>query len=210
MRKLFKHYYPLLGNHDTNYQGVVSSEDSSRGDLTHQTLVNLMFRENENTYYEWKGNNTRFFVLDAGIDWTPQMDSFRWEQIAWLAGLLLSNTDEHLVLLTHIYYNSGTTPAAMADNLQLLAGAFNGRTSVTLNGVTYDYSDAQGTIHCIIAGHTHVDYIIEENVNVPVWITTNMQAGNTPTFDLLLIDYTAGKMKSIRVGTGSDREMTLA
>lgn len=210
MRKLFKHYYPLLGNHDTNYQGVVSADDSSRGDLSHQTLVNLMFRENKNTYYEWKGNNTRFFVLDAGIDWTPQMDSFRWEQIAWLAGLLLSNTDDHIVLLTHIYYNSGTTPAAMADNLQLLAGAFNGRTSVTLNGVTYDFSNTQGTIHCIIAGHTHADYIIEENVNVPVWITTNMQDGNTPTFDLLLIDYTAGKMKSIRVGTGEDREMTLA
>ena len=210
MRKLFKNYYPVLGNHDTNYQGVVSEEDSSRGDFAHQSIVNLMFRENGNTYYEWKGNNTRFFVLDAGLDWTPGMDSFRWEQIAWLAENLLQNEDEHIILLTHIYYNSGTSTSQMADNLQLLAGAFNDKTSVELNGVTYDFTSAVGRVHCIISGHTHADHIITENVNVPVWITTHLRDGNTPTFDLLFIDYTAGKMKSIRVGTGNDREMNLA
>ena len=211
MRKLFgNRYYPMLGNHDTNYQGVVSSDDSSRGDLTHQTLVNLMFRDNGNTFYEWKGNNTRFFVLDTGLDWNETMDSYRWEQVAWLANNLLANEDEHIVILMHIYYNSGTTPSVLAPIIQTLCGAFNGRTSVTLNGNTYDFTNANGTIHCIISGHSHADYIIDENVNVPVWLTANMEKGGKPTFDLLLIDYTAGKMKSIRVGTGNDREMNLA
>ena len=209
MRKLFKHYYPVLGNHDTNYQGVVSASDASRGDLTHQTLINLMFRSNKNTYYEWSGNNTRFFVFDTQTDWESSMDAFKWTQINWFAESLLTNRDSHIIVLQHIYYTDGTSIAPMSTNIQAICGAFNRRTSVTLNGVTYDFSGVTGKIHCIIAGHSHFD-AIDTAGNVPVWLTTNMRDGNTPTFDLMLVDYTAGKLKSIRVGTGSDREMTLA
>ena len=209
MRKLFKHYYPVLGNHDTNYQGVVSASDSSRGDLTHRTLINLMFRANKNTYYEFSGNNTRFFVFDTQTDWESSMDAFKWTQINWFAESLLANRDSHIIVLQHIYYTDGTSIAPMSTNIQAICGAFNRRESVTLNGITYNFSGATGKIHCIIAGHSHTD-AIDTAGNVPVWLTTNMQDGNTPTFDLMLIDYTAGKLKSIRVGTGNDREMTLA
>lgn len=209
MRKLFKHYYPLLGNHDTNYQGVVSASDSSRGDLTQQTLVNLMFRENGNTYYEWMGNNTRFFVFDTQLDWDYWMNDFKREQIDWFGTKLLTNTSSHIIVLQHMYYYSGTNMCEIAEQIQTICGAFNGRQSVTLNSKTYNYASATGTIHCIIAGHSHQDAIIT-NSNVPVWLTTNMQDGSTPTFDLLLVDYTANELKSVRVGTGSDRTMTLA
>jgi len=209
MRKLFKHYYPLLGNHDTNYQGVVNASDSSRGDLTHQTLINLMFRENKNTYYDWLGNNTRFFVFDTQTDWESAMDEFKWAQINWFAQKLLTNQNAHIIILQHIYYNEDTTIAPMAENIQTICGAFNRRASVTLNGITYNFSGVTGKIHCIIAGHSHFD-AIDTAGNVPVWLTTNMRDGNTPTFDLMLVDYTAGKLKSVRVGTGSNREMTLA
>lgn len=210
MRKLFKHYFPVIGNHDTNYQGVVSSEDSNRGDLSHQTLVNLMFRENGNTYYKFKGNNTQFYVFDTGIDWETAMDSFKWGQIDWFARSLVEEDAEHAVIIQHIFYNSGTNVNPMAENIQAIAGAYNSRSSVTLNGITYNFSGCTGKIACAIAGHSHFDSIITQDVSVPVWLTTNMMDGNTPTFDLCVIDYTAGKMKSVRVGTGSNREMTLA
>lgn len=209
MRKLFKNYYPILGNHDTNYQGVVSASDPSRGDLTHQTLVNLMFRQNGNTYYEWRGNNTRFFVFDTQTDWESAMDAYKWEQIDWCAQKLLSNTDAHIMILQHIYYSSGTTVAPMSQNIQSLCGAFNSRQSITLNGITYDFSGATGKIHCIIAGHSHFDEI-NTSSNVPVWLTTNMMDGSTPTFDLLVANYTTNQLKSVRVGTGNDRVMNLA
>ena len=210
MRKLFKHYFPVLGNHDTNYQGVVSADDSSRGDLTHQTLVNLMFRENGNTYYKFKGNNTQFYVFDTGIDWETEMNAFKWAQIDWFAQNLISDDPEHTVIIQHIYYNSGTTVNPMATNIQAVAGAYNSRSSVTLNGITYDFSGRTGKIACVIAGHSHFDAIVTEGVSVPVWLTTNMMDGSIPTFDLCIIDYTAGKMKSVRIGTGENREMTLA
>lgn len=209
MRKMFKRYYPMLGNHDTNYQGVVSADDPSRGDLTHQTIVNIMFRENKNTYYEWMGNTTRFFVFDTQLDWSASMDAFKWTQIDWMAQKLLTNTDAHIVVLQHIYYIDERNVAPMSQNIQSLCGAFNSRQSITLNGITYDFSAANGKIHCIIAGHAHEDIIVTDS-SVPVWITTNMTDGGTPTFDLMLIDYTAGKLKSVRVGTGIDRTMDLA
>lgn len=210
MRKLFKHYFPVLGNHDINYQGVVSSEDSSRGDLSHQTLVNLMFRENGNTYYKFKGNNTQFYVFDTCIDWETAMDSFKWEQIDWFARSLVEEDAEHSVIIQHIFYTYDTNVNPMSENIQVVAGAYNSRSSITLNGITYDFSGCTGKIACVIAGHSHFDSIITQGVSVPVWLTTNMNDGNTPTFDLCVIDYTAGKMKSVRVGTGVNREMNLA
>lgn len=210
MRKLFKHYYPILGNHDTNYQGIVSSEDSSRGDLTHQTIVNLMFRENGDTYYKLKGNNTQFYVFDTGIDWSVTMDAFKWEQIDWFAKALIADDAEHSVILQHIYYTSGTNVNPMASNIQAVAGAYNSRSSVTLNGITYNFAGCSGKIACAIAGHSHLDALVTDGVSIPVWLTTNMQDGNTPTFDLLLIDYGANVLKGVRVGTGSNRTMNLA
>ena len=210
MRKLFKHYYPMLGNHDTNYQGVISADDPSRGDLTHQTLVNLMFRENGNTYYKFKGNNTQFYVFDTQLDWDTTMDAYKWEQIDWFAKALISDNADHTVIFQHMFYTSGTTVNPMAEHIQTIAGAYNSRSIVTLNGITYNFSGATGKIACVIAGHSHTDAIITTGVSVPVWLTTNMMDGNMPTFDLCLIDYTANEMRSIRVGTGSDRTMQLA
>lgn len=210
MRKSFKHYLPVIGNHDTNYQGVISSNNSNRGDLTHQTLINLMFRENGNTYYKFNGNNTQFYVFDTGLDLEDFMNAFKWEQIDWFAKSLLSDDAKHSVIIQHIYYTYDTTINTMAANIQAVAGAYNSRTKLTLNGIRYDFSMCTGKIACAIAGHSHSDEIVTENVSVPVWITTDMKAGNKPTFDLCIIDYTAGKMKSVRVGTGVNREMNLA
>lgn len=209
MRKLFKNYYPILGNHDTNYQGVVSATDSSRGDLTHQTLVNLMFRTNKNTYYEWSGNNTRFFVFDTQTDWESEMNDFKWEQIDWFANKLLTNTNDHIIILQHIYYTSGVNIAPMSEQLQSLSGAFNNKGEVTINGKTYNFTSAKGKIHCIIAGHSHRDAIITDS-NIPVWLTANMMKDNIATFDLMFVDYVKNQIQAIRVGSGENRTMNLA
>lgn len=209
MRKLFKNYYPILGNHDTNYQGVVSASDNSRGDLTHQTLVNLMFRTNKNTYYEWSGNNTRFFVFDTQTDWESKMNDFKWEQIDWFANKLLTNTNEHIIILQHIYYKSGIDITPMSEQLQSLSGAFNNKEEVTINAKTYNFTSAKGKIHCIIAGHSHLDAIITDS-NIPVWLTADMMKDNIPTFDLMFVDYVKNQIQAIRVGSGENRTMNLA
>ena len=211
MKHLFPKYYQMLGNHDTNYQGVVSESDSSNGVLTQDTLRNLMFQDFGKCYYEFKGAHTRFFILDTGSDWDNTMTSYRWEQIAWLASNLASNTDEHIIVGMHIYSNNAETwdssTMIFAQNVQSLLAAFNARSSITLNNVTYDFSAATGKTHCIISGHTHADYL-DTNAAVPVWCTQNVTSNCT--FDLMLVDYKNMVMKSVRIGTGNNRTLNLA
>lgn len=211
MKHLFPKYYPMLGNHDTNYQGVVSESDSTSGTLTQDTLRNLMFQDFGKCYYEFKGAHTRFFILDTGTDWDNTMTNYRWEQIAWLASNLLSNTDDHIIIGMHIYSNSVDTwdnsTSVFAQNVQSLLAAFNARGAITLNNVSYNFSAGVGKVHCIICGHTHADYL-DTNAAVPVWCTDDVD--NNCTFDLMLVDYKNMAMKSVRVGAGSNRTLNLA
>lgn len=216
MRKLFPGTYrPVLGNHDTNYYGYVSSEDQSNGLLPHDALRGLMFNAESNTYYDFYATNGHYFVLDTGDDATLSMTSFRWEQIAWLAQKLQNNNNDNVVVVMHIYSNAGEAStwsaqkSQMANNVQNLLGAYNSKTSVSLNGISYSFTNAVGKCRCIVCGHSHFDHI-DTSGNVPVICTTNFTSGNTPTFDMMLIDYTAGVLTAIRVGTGNNRTMTLA
>ena len=214
MRSLFRRYYPANGNHDTNYYGKLDSESANyTGTFTFSELRNVMFRENGNRYYEFHGCNTRFFVFDTWRSDTGYVTSDSYANIAdykaqakWLASELLNNTDEHIVLVTHQYYRTTDyTINPLAKELNIIALAFNSRSSVTVDGVTHDYSSANGKIHIILAGHNHETLIIEgSSEQIPVYIAPNMQNGNTPTFDLCLIDYTAMTFTADRVGTNDD------
>lgn len=214
MNKMFPDkYFPVFGNHDNNYQGELDeTEGTSANDgvISDQTMINLWFRKFGKMYYTFKGTATRFYVFDTGLDNNrTTMSPYRWEQVAWLGEHLQNNEDEHIVLAMHIVSNSGDSfgnIASLADNISLLAESFNARTSITLNGVTYDFSNATGRVHCILCGHTHYDYTGTLN-NIPVFCITTARNG---AFDLVLLDYGAGKLKSVRVGSGIDREMTLA
>ncbi|MBR1464945.1 MAG: metallophosphoesterase [Bacteroidaceae bacterium] len=216
MRKLFgDKYFPAFGNHDTNYlKGGLDAPQS----VTYQGAANIWFRPYGKSYYTFKGNKTRFFVFDtwkwAG-DGMPPMIDFWYDQIEWFGRLLEQNTDEHIILVAHAYYVSAVTAATVVRhtltyNTARMADAFNKRSSFSYNGKSYDFSAVQqGKVHCIIAGHTHEDGVLTTDP-IPVMMTTNMQDGGTPTFDLCVLDYEAMKLRTVRVGTGEDRELDLA
>lgn len=210
MNSLFpEKYYPVFGNHDNDYQGeldTTSSTSANDGALSNQQMVNLWFRKWGKMYYSFLGTATRFYAFDTGLDDNLDMTAYRWEQIDWFAGLLAQNDDEHNIVVMHIEsVNSYITE--FAKNITLLADAYNNKTSITLNGQTYNFSAATGKVHCALCGHTHTDAISTLN-NIPVYcITTAMNDG---TFDMVLINYGENELQSIRVGTGSNRTMTLA
>ena len=210
MNSLFpENYYPVFGNHDNNYQGeldTTSGTSANDGALSNQQMINLWFRKWGKMYYSFLGSATRFYVFDTGLDDNLDMTVYRWEQIAWFAGQLTQNDNEHNVVVLHIE-SVNSTITEFAKNITLLANAYNNKTSITLNGQTYDFSSVTGKVHCVLCGHTHADAITTLN-NIPVYcITTAMNDG---TFDLILINYGDNELQSIRVGTGSNRTMTLA
>ena len=212
MRELFgDHYYPVIGNHDTNEQGT---EVSGVKTLSDSTLRNVMFPYQSAMYYSFKSENARYYVLNTGTDQNTAM-SFgdRWTQIAWLAEQLAENDDAHGGIFMHILWNTveATGIATFADNVQELIGAYNGHTTITLNSVTYDFTNCTGKIGFILGGHIHKDQSDTTNYSVPVIATINTQNNaNYPSFDLVLVDWTANTMNMVRVGSGSNQTFTLA
>lgn len=199
MRKLFKNYYPLFGNHDNNPYYPDSSSASWNNALDYTTIRNLMFRENRNPYYSFDGLNTKFYVLNSGVSFVKTMTDSnysrllgdRWAQIDWLANKLLQDDADNSIIAMHIYANGSNEEDwfseetgyrangihALGANTKLLAMAYNDRQSISLNGHTYNFSGCSGRVMFILCGHTHWDYV-DTSGELPIVCTTNLEGGH--------------------------------
>lgn len=212
MRHWFSPYYKIYGNHDTNYQGIVSELDSSRGDLPYTFVEQEYFSETGKAYYSFKGQNTTFYILDSGLDWEPAMDDYRWEQITWLAEQLNRNTEGHIVIGLHMYFNgkvANNNPMPFSSEISTLCAAFNNRGLYSIGERSYSFTDASGKVHVILAGHNHIDYNTLAN-DIPCVGTARFLRDDSITFDLYLLDYDHNVLKSVRVGSGESRTITIA
>ena len=211
MRGTFDKYYHVVGNHDTNYQGVDSSGAANSGRLTNQTIVNLWNREKGQNYYAFEGANTRFIVLDTGLDWETTMTDYRWAQINWLSEQLMNPTKPHTAIFLHIgLETSGASynVATFASNVLKLCGAYNKKTTITLNGKTYNFGGISGLVVGAFCGHVHDDYTMKVE-GIPLIASAQTRSGSTPTFDLCLFNYDLGRLHMVRVGNGESREIYL-
>jgi hypothetical protein len=211
MRSTFDKFHAVVGNHDTNYQGEDASGTANSGRLDDQTIANLWNREHGRNYYAFDGCNTRFYVLDTGVDWDATMNAYRWEQIAWLGEQLKSNKAEKAALMLHIGVEASGESyevAAFASKALALCGAYNRAESITLNGVVYDFTGCTGRVCFALSGHIHADYSTEVE-GIPLIATAHTRSGSTPTFDICLADYDADVLHLVRVGTGESRSINL-
>ena len=150
-------------------------------------------------------------MLDSGSDWQKAMDDYRWEQLLWLANQLKVNKDEHVVLCIHMFYTEGKV-IPMSSLLIDICDAYNSRQETTLNGQSFNYADAKGTVHAVLSGHTHEDAVtyLGKEGTIPVVQTRNLR--NTPdrsSFDICVMDYKTGLFHLIRVGDGENREVKM-
>ena len=210
MRGLFNKYLPILGNHDNNYQGKLdSSSENSTGALSKAMMRNLWFREYGKTYYRHDSNLVSYFVLDDGIDWQIDMNDYRWEQVDWLASSLLESKKEHKVIGKHMYYYHETNLAPLSRHVVDLCAAHNARTTITLNGKTYNFADAVGKVDYITVGHSHADFNVIDN-GIPIIGTINATTQNILSFDMIFADYTNRIVHCVRVGVGESRNIPMS
>lgn len=214
MRDMFDKYYHCIGNHDTNEQGkLTDGSENWTGRLTAQTVKNLWNRNESANYFDFASENAKFYVLDTFQE-IQTMNEYRWEQIAWLAESLLNDDVANSAILLHIIYtNSEGTVGAFANNVISLCSAYNSHSSITLNGINYDFTGCSGKVRFLLGGHTHSDmYGVVDGM--PLITTINVRAINgedsTPSFDLVFADWTNGKLHLVRVGSGEDRVIDMA
>lgn len=206
MRKSFDKYYMIMGNHDTNYQGILETNSAANtGRLTVDTINNLWFRKNGKAYYSFNGRNTTFFIFDTGIDWNSSFDNYSLEQAVWFAECLKNSSHEHIAIGGHMLHVSSTDDfSPLMDKICEISKAFNDRSTIVINGVTYDFDKAVGKIEFLFAGHSHAD-LTGTLHDIPYFITTMSASG----YDLVLVDYTARNINLVRIGNGTDRVINL-
>lgn len=216
MHSMFDNCHMLVGNHDTNYQGKLTPESTTYTTrLSEQSIIDLWYRGGK-AYYEFDGANTRFFCFDTGTEnqALSAYGNYGYEQAQWFADKLTTNTATHVAIALHILWWDNITSQSMQPLAKLvidIAKAFNDRGSITVNGTSYSFANASGKVEFVIAGHTHRD--AETTVNgIPCIMSDNVQRDNSygPTFDLVLVDYSNSVIKTVRVGYGSNRTVSLA
>ena len=201
MNSMFKNYYGLVGNHDTNYQGETS--------LDTDDIINLWYRKYGKAYFSFDGVNSKNYCLDSGKEGAYNaMTDYRWEQIAWLANKLVTDDSEHATVFSHIVWNNDEVEP-FADNFTKLINAYNSHTTISLNSVSYDFSGCSGHVDYVLSGHIHDDKYDTVNGVLCIATTTFAYNQNTPTFDMIVNDYDNEKAYFIRVGNGSNREFNI-
>lgn len=206
-------FVPMLGNHDTNYQGSISSDNPANGRLDQKILNSVMFGHvGGRAYYEYDSCYTHYFIFDTGVDNDATVNSYRQEQVLWFGERLTTLTKEKIALGLHIVttqtISTGEdfTPTLFATDLLDVATAFNARTSVTKYGETFDFSSVvAGHIEFVLGGHVHVDSSKVVS-GIPIVLTKNYASGD---YDIVVANYTTNKLNFVRIGSGNDREFDL-
>lgn len=206
MRKLYRKYKPIFGNHEFNINNV---------QLPLNTILNLMFSEEGSAYYDFKDRNTHYYVMDTGNNNSDTLSTYRKNQLNWLSEKLESNTEDHVIICCHIFYNTSSsnpfnaTITDMGEALINISKAFNNKnnsyTAEWDDTKTYDFSNSTGTVHYLIAGHLHVDWIVENDGITTIMTANALYNWNEPTFDLIANDYVNNMVCMTRVGNGNNR-----
>ena len=188
--------YTVAGNHDLNAESPADAE------MTEAQLARIWY-EKDVCYFTVDDTDTRCFMFDSGRD-VDAMTTYRWNQVNWFAARLLENTKPHVFGVIHIAghgpVNQYPAYPSFSDNVTKVADAFNRRTSITLNGRTYDFagSDLAGTFHFMLSGHFHEDRMETEN-NIPVFFSAAHRA-----IDCCCADWDACRLSMLRTGIGTN------
>lgn len=216
MRKKIHHYYPMLGNHDVNEQGVANVGDEQRtGKLDNATLTNVwqIFRENQQMYYTVSAPNSKVYVFNSGSQ-GEALASYQIGQLKWFANALESDNSPHIILTMHILYVSipNETIQPISKEIMKIAQAYNNRTTIYVDDEEFDFTTSTGKISFCIAGHYHED-INGALYDIPYVLTKDGTAMSTSeklcTFDMCIADWENKKLHMIRVGDGSDRTINI-
>lgn len=210
MRSMFKEYYPVLGNHDTNYQGT---------DALTQTTVDALWFRGTNTkkaYYKFEKSPAMCYVLNSGIE-HASLTKYDYDQLNWFCGELLTDDPDHGIVFMHIITLGSQ---GMVTTLGSIISAFNSKGTVTVSytdgdsqthSTTHDFSGVSGHIDFAVGGHTHADSTGTIG-GVPYFVTgSNSYSSDVPLVDLVLVDFDEDtrKVNLVRAGgTGTDRDFT--
>lgn len=209
-------YLPIVGNHDYNYIGVDDEGTRIEDLIEAPAMKNLWFpTKPTGCYYSQKLTNAVLYVLNTRTEYDT-FYQYDLNMLDWFATQLNTEDPPHAIVAFHTLYQAavGTDIVRRVQVIGKIIEGFNAHTTVTLDSenygysFNYDFTGKTGHIDFSVVGHSHADFTSNFG-GVPIIGTINMQAGGVPSFDLMFADYTNHKLYCTRIGTGSNREITI-
>ena len=203
-------YLPLVGNHDYNYQ--------SNDMLSETDIVHAWYRKRGKAYYSYKNgdSNSVVYCLNTGLNRTGTgsynvpMDAYKWEQIAWLANALIDDDPTHALIAMHIIKNNSTLQEfSLFIEANELCAAYNAHTTITKNGITYDFTGCTGKVEMFLGGHLHSDTYYGIKNGITYVMRTTAKSTIDPTYDLVMCDWSGHVAYFVRFGTGDNLTLDL-
>lgn len=216
-----------FGNHDSNENFSPAQPDKK---LSISAQYALMQKQAENLityftstndaggwnfYYDRENTKIRFIVVDTGTN-----GSFT--HYTELANCLLGIPSGYTAIIIGHWFRQGDTITNSCTNISNMIDAYNSKTTVTISGTTYDFSNASGEIALLLGGHAHDDYNWTTTGGTPVVLTDSDNGPRSSNasypyvsgtiteqaFDVVTINYTARTIKFVRIGRGADRSFS--
>ena len=190
--------YMVIGNHEWNNPG--NDAGQAVNELNEQTLYNLIVKYRENEYisistkmdycFDNKPQKIRYFCINStkeGYVW--------WQTVAWLADELTKVPSGYtVVVLSHVGLTGNDAISNVFTIITDVLDSAKNKEPFTYRSVTYEYSDFDADIACVISGHIHGDYSATTEAGIPVISTTCDRAATAAT--------SSGTVKCVRkIGT---------
>ena len=220
MRAMFgDKYCPILGNHDTNYQGIsTEGAEANTGTLVKKDISMLWdMPTRDKCYYSIESDNGYIYVVfdtwtDRDVD-TDEAKAYWGEQLDWFINILNAHkADEEqktVIILMHQIWMTETTLHPLADAIRAyafnaghftMAGEYFGSARVNLE-------KGSGTPVCpvIFGGHLHsekqADYTedSEEKFFVRCLARPSLKNTDKGCIDLVWLDGTSSNNSTIHV-----------
>ncbi len=224
--------YNVIGNHDSNhYQSDARLTDGQMyQDLFAGFNLDTAVHLQSNMYYYFDNDTQkiRYIILNTRGNYTTfSADS---AQHQWIIDTLNdAPTGYNIVVIPHWFFEINEEDATVTQLssfgtlIKSLLDAYNGHTSGTWSGLSYDFSNAGGKVIAVITGHVHREYseisaagypmigFICDAVNGSAQLTTRTIGTYTEhSVSLITINTTTKTIVCTPIGTGTSRSFSYA
>lgn len=227
----------VKGNHDDNNYGsgtltdsqIVSSYFSAIGKNNTYYFVDDTAKKIRYIFIDTRQTSIDYSIANGNTE----EKAYATAEVNWLISTLNSVPSGYsvIVFMHAIWWSAGSLSTGSllpseSGGVQGVLNLYNSKSSGTVfDTISADFTSANGTALVCICGHTHLDYshlirgIVCFSSSSDSFAMANIRPDNrvhtvgTVTehvLDVLLIDTENKKLKTIRIGSGQDREFNLS
>lgn len=232
-----RNLYLVKGNHDDNNYGVGELSNSQIIDNYFSAIEKnntYYYVDDATKNIRYIFLDTRQTSIDYSLtNGTTEEKAYANAEVNWLINTLNSVPSGYsvIVFMHAIWWGAGSLSTGSlipseTGGVQSVLRLYNDKSSGTVfDTISADFTSANGEALVCICGHTHLDYshlirnIVCFSTSSDSFAMANLRPDNRThavgtitehVIDVLLIDTQDKKLKTIRIGSGQDREFNLS